>query len=93
MQMGGKSAKMKYRQSFYKWDATEEDADYVIACDVSYRIQDSERGNAQYMFVGFNPAAVLMEVAIEIYPGDEPDWAFHAKKAGVTSKKYWNNWL
>ena len=80
---------MKYRDSFYKWGVTEKEADHVIAYDVSYQIQDSERGNKQYMWVGFNSSGDLLEVAIELYPEGEEDWAFHARKAGPEATTYW----
>ncbi len=80
---------MRYRDSFYHWGVTEQEVDQVIAQDVFYRIHDSERGNPQYMYVGFTLSGKLIEVGIEVYLEGEEDWAFHARTAGVRARKFW----
>jgi len=82
-------ARMRYRDSFYDWGISEREADQVIAQDVCYRIHDGERGNAQYMYVGYTLDGRLIEVGIESYPEGEDDWMFHARKAGPEARKVW----
>ena len=73
---------MKYRDSFFKHGCTEEIADYVIDFGLWYQIHDSERGNEQVMYVGWDPLGDgLWEIGIELCPEGEEDWAFHAQTA------------
>lgn len=82
-----RAGKMKYRESFYKWGVTEEAADAAIDRELWYQLHDSERGNAQIMYVGFDKSGTLIEVGVELYPGDQEDWLFHARQASRRSKR------
>ena len=78
---------MRYRESFYKWGITEIAADRAMDYDLFYRLHDSERGNRQVMYVGFDNSGTLIEVGVELYPDGQEDWAFHARKADKHSRE------
>ncbi|HEY9867862.1 MAG TPA: hypothetical protein V6D08_01535 [Candidatus Obscuribacterales bacterium] len=79
---------MKYRASFYEHGCTEDIADHVIDYGLWYQLHDSERGNEQVMYVGWDmQGEQLWEVGIELYPEGEEDWAFHAQPATAHSRR------
>ena len=79
---------MKYRQSFYDHGCTDEIADQVIDYGLWYQMHESERGNEQVMYVGWDQNGdMLWEIGIELYPEGEEDWAFHAQEATPHSRK------
>ena len=78
---------MKYRDSFYKHGCTETIADYVIDFGLWYELHDSDRGNNQVMYVGWDELGnQLWEIGIELCSENEDDWAFHAQLASKKSK-------
>jgi hypothetical protein len=78
---------MKYRNSFYDHDCTEEIADHIIDSGLWYQLHDSSRGNEQVMYVGWDKHGErLWEIGIELHPENEEDWAFHAQDATAYSR-------
>ena len=79
---------MKYRKSFYDHGCTEKISDHVIDYGLWYQLHDSERGNEQVMYVGWDDNGdKLWEVGIELYQEGQDDWAFHAQEATPYSRK------
>lgn len=84
----GQDARMKYRKSFYDHGCTEAIADHVIDYGLWYQLHDSERGNEQVIYVGWDTDGEnLWEVGIELYPEGLDDWVFHAQEATAYAKK------
>lgn len=79
---------MRYRKTFYRHGCTEKIADQVIDYGVWYQLHDSERGNEQVMYIGWdNEGDKLWEIGIELFPNGQEDWAFHAQEATPLSIK------
>lgn len=78
---------MKYRKTFYKHGCAEEIADHVIDYGLWYQLHDSNSGNEQVMYVGWDKQGdKLWEIGIELYPEGKTDWAFHGREATAYSR-------
>ena len=78
---------MRFRSSFYEHGVTEQEAYEVMAYRLWVQICDSERGNEQVMYVGWNQTGRLLETGVELYPEGEEDWASHARRASEFYRK------
>lgn len=67
---------------------TEVIADHVIDYGLWYQLHDSENGNEQVMYVGWDQHGTnLWEIGVELYSLWQDDWAFHASPATAFSIK------